>query len=626
MKKKKGKFEIGKIIVKKKQFGFIAETQIFISKQDLNDALDRDTVKYEIIEKDDLFINGDNSQKQAGRVVEIIQRYKDKFVVEIINASSKVIATFFDKKIHKTISITNHPNAFVGEMVYVQITSFNSNNFQGKFLKSLGHKDDQGVDIASIVCDLNISNEFSPEAHEEIAKISLLTEQLKKTKKFKDLTQKAFFTIDPTDSKDFDDSIFVESLPNNRIAVYVAIADVWSYLKHFPEIEKEAQARGNTYYLSNSVIPMLPFALSNNYCSLVEGEERNTLVAKFVLDEEGCISSKEIEIFPAIIKSQKRFTYDEVNEYFDDPSSKKDWSKEICQALDLSLKGYKLMDVQRSKKGYLNVDRHEHKFKYDEKNEIIETFLYKSGVAQKLIECYMVTANEIVANFFKEKQIDTLFRFHDKPKEEKITHFLDVCKEIKADNAGLSNKNCSVQKFNEIVKKNEKHPLFSILLTSLLHSTSKAVYDIKHSSHFNLNLENYLHFTSPIRRIADLIVHKLLWMLVFDAESYSSEDIQKTNESLFEIASTATESDGKASFAEDSINKRKIFKFLRKKYQNKYPAVVVSKNKYGFCAKIDGIFEVFIKSLENLKLGQKINIQYSEKNDEYSLLSTKQIW
>ena len=390
----------------------------------------------------------------------------------------------------------------------------------------------------------------------------------KEPKNHGDFTHIPFVTIDGEDSKDFDDAVWSDRLINNNVKMMVAISDVSFFVSKNDPLDLEARKRGNSFYFPDRVIPMFPEELSNNICSLVPKKNRLCLIIEATLNSNGEIQEKKIH--RGIIRSQARFTYSEV----EDIINNKKRNNNSIQINNL-YETYKILKSNSLNRGKISFKTNEYKIKINKDRNFQFEKIFPLA-SYKIIEEFMIVANIIVADFFVKKKIQTIFRNHDKPSKEKINNLKLVLKE----NNIFFKKNFSNQKDYNYLIQNIKKTEQMYINDILLKSQSKAYYDNKNRGHFGLALENYTHFTSPIRRYSDLIVHRDL------IESYFLK--KTTVYPLPEIGTYLTNQEKKADSLERNIVERACSLYLR------------NINKYQFFGIIDAIesFGIFIKSID----------------------------
>ena len=488
------------------------DADVLVEQRNLNRGLHGDIVAVAVGERK-------NKNKYEGKILEIIERKKEVFVgvfeknkdYAFVNTRNARMYTdfFIDKEEMKSYQ--------EGEKVAVEIKSWDSpkNSPEGKIIKSFGFGDDS-LDAYSILYEYGLSTEFEEKVEEEAKKISpeIKKEEIKKRR---DLRGELTFTIDPVDAKDFDDAISFKKIEENKYEVGVHIADVSHYVRPGTKIDDEAQNRATSVYLVDRVIPMLPETLSNNLCSLRPNEEKLTFSAVFVMNKNGDI--KEEWFGKTITESDVRLSYEEAQHIIETeektiPKEKTILNKEkkvtnnLVEAVTTLNQVAKTIRKKRINKGAIIFDKSEIKFKLDEKNNPKEVVFKTAKSANKLIEEFMLLANRKVAEKMKKGKERFVFRVHDQPDEEKLKNLQTVVKRL-GYNLDLKKNNLN-DSLNTLLEntfgKNEQN----LIDTLMIRSMSKAEYTTKNIGHYGLAFDNYTHFTSPIRRYPDVLVHRLI--------------------------------------------------------------------------------------------------------------------
>jgi ribonuclease R len=519
---KSGNEIIGKVDYVNSRFAFIIsddiEQDVLVRTEDLKTALDDDLVKVRIysVKKDG---------RPIGAVTEIIKRHRMEFVgrIEVHHNYAFVIPDF--KKMHHDIFIRVEgiKKAKNNDKVIARIIDFKEGdkNPLGEVIKILGPAGNNEAEIHSIMAEFGLPFYFDDRILKQAEKIDgdISSDEIKKRRDFRAVTT---FTIDPQDAKDFDDAISLKELDNGNYELGVHIADVTHYVKPGTEIDREAFKRATSVYLVDRTIPMLPERLSNDLCSLRPREDKFTFSAIFELD--GNADVKNQWFGRTIIHSDRRFTYEEAQERLE--SHKGDFSKELAILDDLAKK----LRADRYRKGSINFETTEVRFELSDDGKPIAIVPKQRKDAHKLIEEFMLLANKRVAEYIFGKSsgngnLTFVYRIHDDPDVEKLQvfssfakkfgHYLDFKKE------GIAR---ALNKLmDEIVGKPEQNVLENLAIRSM----AKAKYSIQQKGHFGLSFPHYTHFTSPIRRYPDMMVHRLLAHYMTGGTTVSSEDYDK---------------------------------------------------------------------------------------------------
>ena len=573
--------KIGKIAINKKGFGFLIldkEDDIYIDAENLNGAIHNDTVLVEIIKK---------GLKPEGRVLKIVKRNLDNLVGEIYFANDKVMLKPDDDKLKLTIFITNETskNCVEGHKVLCSLKKkLNTNTYLADCLKILGHKDDAGVDILSIAYKYGINNEFSAEVLHELDKIPNEVDPSELVNR-KDLTNEIIFTIDGADTKDIDDAISL-TYDDDTYTLGVHIADVSHYVKENTALGDEAYNRGTSAYLADTVIPMLPHKLSNGICSLNEGVIRLTMSCVMKINHAGDIIS--YDIFPSYIKSRKKMTYHEVNEILEHKSIPTGYEP----YKDILLKMNELAKILRKKKvsrGYIEFDIDEAKIIQDENGKAIDIQKRTRGDGENLIEDFMIAANETVATHISNMELPFIYRVHALPNTEKIEDFLNL---VKALGYTIHTKITEITPITmqRLLNELKDKPEFFILSSLLLRSMKKAEYSKTNIGHFGLASKNYTHFTSPIRRLPDLIVHRLLKTYLIKKD-YSMSTIDYLESYLVTSAEHASEREVASINAERDVDDMKMAEYMESHIGEEYDGIISSVTNFGFFVQLPNLIE-----------------------------------
>ena len=438
-----------------------------------------------------------------------------------------------------------------GEKVAVEIKSWEKpkDSPQGRIIKSFGFGDD-ALDAYSILYEYGLSTEFEQEVEEEAAKIKPIIKK-EEIKKRRDMRGTMTFTIDPVDAKDFDDAISFKVLGENKYEVGVHIADVSHYVTPGSKIDEEAQNRATSVYLVDRVIPMLPETLSNNLCSLRPNEEKLTFSAVFVMKKNGEVIEEWYG--KTVTESDCRLSYEEAQYIIEKESTtipkeetilkeEKRVTQKIVEAITTLNSVAKTIRNKRINNGALIFDKSEIKFQLDEKNQPVKILFKTAKSANKLIEEFMLLANKKVAEKMKQSNERFVYRVHDQPDHEKLENLQTIVKRL-GYNLKLSNSELNGS-LNDLLKKAFGKNEQNLIDTLMIRSMSKAEYTTKNIGHYGLSFENYTHFTSPIRRYPDVLVHRLIQAEI-EKQKIKTEEIETLckHSTHMEILATKAERD-----------------------------------------------------------------------------------
>lgn len=506
----KGKKEqnlTGTISVNTRGVGFLRAPdlleEIEIENQYLNTALNNDEAEVAILSR----VKGERTK---GKVVKIIGRSRTSFV-GVAEVEKHIFVIPDDRRMYRDILIDkeNSMNCRTGDKVHVELLPWNDakKNPEGKILKIIGRKGEHNTEMEAIVIESGFDNAFPPEVEREANDIAekekaRLSEE---TGLRTDLRSITTFTIDPFDAKDFDDALSVNKLSDGSYEIGIHIADVSHYVRPGTVIDAEARKRSLSVYLVDRTIPMLPEVLSNDLCSLNEKVDRLAFSAIFTFNSKHQITRRWFG--KTVINSDKRFTYEEAQEVLD--------KKTGLFFEELALLNTIAYELRKEKfaAGAIDFETTEVKFRLDENGRPIEVYKKERFDTHKLVEDFMLLANREVAEFIhkahKPKNGASLYRIHDLPDPQKITDLMLFLKALGYE-YGNSDGKITSKEINELIKKANDTPQESLIKTAAIRSMAKAIYSTKNIGHFGLAFRFYTHFTSPIRRYPDLVVHRIL--------------------------------------------------------------------------------------------------------------------
>ena len=581
----------GELILNDKGFGFIEIGKdikdVYVNEKNINGAQDGDTVLFEYLNKEEL--------KPEGKIIKVIKRNYDPLVGEVLLIDGDYFVKP-DKK-GKNIYIPREylNGAVEGHKVVVE--PLKEGNRVGKITKIIGHKNDVGVDILSFVYEYNFSPEFPKEVIDELDSIPQflssndIQESLANGRK--DLRDEVIFTIDGADTKDIDDAISIEKISDKEYILGVHIADVSYYVKEGSKIDEEAYFRGTSVYLVDRVLPMLPHKLSNGICSLNEQEDRFALSCIMHIDDQGNVT--KYEITPSIIRSRKKMTYDNVNLILEDntiPEGYEDFADTLITMQELS----KILRKKMIKRGYIEFESTEAKIIVDESCHPIEIKAREQRTGEELIENFMIVANETVASSIFYKNLPGIYRVHDKPNEKRIEEFLKFLSLHGYTTVG-KNKIESSKDLQKILNSLENVPEAKVLSDIAIRSQAKAVYSDVNIGHFGLGSKCYSHFTSPIRRYPDLILHRLVKEYNYN---YSEDIINKNKEYLPVATEHLSTREQEAQNCERDVDKMKKAEYMMDHIGDIYEGIISGVQEFGFFVELDNTVEGLVR-VEDIK-------------------------
>ena len=579
----------GKIDIAKNGYGFLVqdngEEDIFINRDNLNGAIADDIVLVDVFTR-----NG----KFEGKVIKILERQLNRIVGEILYVDGLPTIIPDDKKLNLEIKLENHfANLVDGHKVLVElIKQISDKKFIGLVVKIIGHKNDPDIDILSIAYKHGIELEFPEEVSEELKKIPEIVLEKDKIGRV-DLTNEMIFTIDGDDTKDIDDAISIKKT-NDCYELGVHIADVTFYVRPNTAIYNEAYKRGTSSYLADRVLPMLPHELSNGICSLNPGVERLAISVIMTIDSTGEV--KDYDILPSVIKSRKQMTYKCVNKILIDgivPNGYELYKDNLLLMKELA----DILRKRKIQKGYIEFDIPEAKIIQDENGKCIDVIKREQLDGEKLIEDFMIVANETIATHIFNMGLPFIYRVHGMPKPEKITDFLNLLKllNININTKGIDTSSKGMQR---IINELKEHKSATILSSMLLRSMQKAIYSSNNIGHFGLALKNYTHFTSPIRRFPDTTVHELLRTYLFNKQ-IDNDTIDFYQKRLIEIADYSSEREQAAVEAEREVSDMKMAEYMENHIGEEFDGIITTVTNFGFFVELPNLIEglVHISSL-----------------------------
>jgi ribonuclease R len=571
------------------------EKDVFVSARKLHNALHGDKVKVYIYAKK-------RGRKNEGEVVEIIQRLKTDFIGVIKISDRFAFVTVDDKKMLQDIFVplSDLAGAKNGQKVQVAITDWpeGAKNPVGKIINILGTEGENDTEMNAILAQYGFPLSFPAEVEKEANEIpeQISEEEIKDRRDFRETVT---FTIDPADAKDFDDAISFKKLPNGNYEIGVHIADVSHYVKPKSYLDKEAYSRATSVYLVDRVIPMLPERLSNGVCSLRPHEDKLCFAAVFELDEQANIIEEWFG--RTVIHSDRRFSYEEAQEVLENKEG--DYAAELVKLNELA---YILRD-RKFKNGAISFESTEVKFKLDEKGKPVGVYVKERKDAHKLIEDFMLLANKKVAEFIAKKgkgkqKYTFVYRSHDSPNLENLGTFAVFAARfgykinMKTDKEIAKSLNFLME---DVEGKKEQNVLTQLAIRSM----AKAVYTTKKTSHYGLAFDHYTHFTSPIRRYPDVMVHRLL-AAYLNGERSANEDEYET------AASHSSAMEKRAADAERASIKYKQVEYLEDNVGKLFTGIISGVTEWG----------MYVELLENKCEGM---IRLKDIADDFYVLDEK---
>lgn len=601
----------GIISMTAKGVGYVAipdrEEDIEISEDKTGVALHGDTVLVKLLSQERM-------RCPQGEVIKVITRRKETFVGTIIIEKGRKVFVADNRKTNVHFSIPQ--DATPDYKVLVKLISWTDRKElpKAEILQVIGKKGDNNSEMHSIILDRGFSPTFPQIVEEEAEAIKKSSDEdfAKEIKNRRDMRGTLTFTIDPFDAKDFDDAISYKKLDNDLLEIGIHIADVSHYVRPKTELDAEAQKRATSIYLVDRTIPMLPEILSNDLCSLKPNEDKLTFSAIFEMDKNGVISKSWFG--KTVINSDKRFTYEEAQESI---VGKSELYREELQTLN---KIAKILLAKRSLQGAISFEQDEVKFVLDENGKPLRVIRKIRFDAHKLIEEFMLLANREVARFinkiYKPKNKGDrplfLYRIHDVPDYERIAE-LSVFVKALGHELPLKEGHVTGKDLNALFKRLEGKAEEGIVKTAAIRSMAKAIYSIKNIGHYGLAFDYYTHFTSPIRRYSDTLVHRLLEQYL-EGKTISHQDF-----AFYEkMASQTTEAEIRATDAERESIKLKQVEFMQDKIGQIFEGIVSGVTEWGMY-----IEEKETKSEGLIRLRDMKDDYYRLESKKYSLIGEK---
>ena len=618
-------FVKGEISISSGNFGFLdinGEVSVFIPGSYLNTAMNGDTVLVRILKE------SSDGKKREGEVYKVVKRNRDVIVgvfehnlsFGFVRPRNSPKDIYIPKKLIK--------GAKTGDLVAVKVDFWGDEKRkpEGEIVSVLGSPKDTEALISSLLLNEGIEEKFPNEVLQELDKIDEdFSEELKNRK---DLRHLDIITIDGSDAKDLDDAVYVEKTEDGY-KLFVSIADVSYYVRENSEIDTEALKRGNSIYLVDRVIPMLPRKLSNNLCSLNPNEDKLTFTVEMDLDKKGKVVRNDF--YKSVIKSKYRMTYENVNTILEKNEESEEYRnlydkyRKIDEMLKNMLELSKIIRNNKKRRGSIDFELPEIKVVLDENKAVKDIVLRSRGEAERIIEDFMVIANETVAEKLFWEEIPAIYRVHEDPDKAKVQALNETLIKFGYSLKGLEEMHPG--KFQNIIERTTGLPEGYLIHKLILRAMQRARYANKNLGHFGLASKYYLHFTSPIRRYSDLIVHRMLGRSI---EKFMSEKEKAKYGANFEaIASSISRTERVADKLEEDSVKIKLIEYMQDKIGQVYIARLSGMNKNKIFMELENHIEVvynvttardnFIYDEENFKIIDKRN------NESYTMGSTMKV-
>ena len=589
-----GLIKTGVVDIKSAGYGFVMvegeEDDYYVSPSELKGVFDGDTIKF--------YPYNDGDKHLCAIVIDVIDRANKTIIGKYKRKNKKGTARCFiisnnpnfDVKVH----VPNDPSIEDGMIVVGKLKYIDYNNIHAKVIEVLGRPNDPGIDISQIALEYGFNHKFDEEIENELSNISDTVLPDEKVGRL-DCTDRLIFTIDGDDSKDFDDAVDIIKYPDGSYRLGVYIADVSHYVKEGSKLDEIAFSKGTSVYLADRVIPMLPFKLSNGICSLNPNVERLALGCIMDISKEGNLTNYEIR--ECVIKSKYRMTYSNVNKIIDgDEELSKEYFELVPSIMNMVELSEKIRRI-RTKKGALEFDVPEYKFDLDSDGSPININLRDRDKAEKLIEDFMLMANETVAYNMKIMSLPCVYRIHEKPDQEKLKEAFSMLGKMGV-SVELPKKEIKAKQLQIALDKIEESANKPILSNILLRSMMKAKYSHDCLGHYGLAMHYYCHFTSPIRRYPDLLTHRIIKRVLVNPTNLEG-DLTHFNQILPNAADMCSKQERKAVECERAVNDM-LSAWYMSKYKGKFmEGTITSVTSFGMFVTLDNGIEGLV-SLNNL--------------------------
>lgn len=579
----------------KSGFGFVTpdkavcDRDIFIPAGKTKGALDGDRVRVSYR----TFSSSGGSVRTEGRVLAVEEGVRTLYGVVVwmregVGRHRRTVARLSPTRARLPFlpEIEGGLTAEEGDLVEARILRREGENLSCEVVRVFGNADKKDANYGAILADCGIPVDFSPEALAEAERVA--KEPVARTERL-DLTGDIIFTIDGADAKDLDDAVSLSRTADDGYLLGVHIADVSHYVKEKTPLDRAAMARGTSVYFVDKVVPMLPPTLSNGACSLNAGEDKYALSALITLSPAGDILSTEIH--ESVIRSRVRGVYSEVNDLFKEGQSSCFYPKyaEVYDTLSAMRQLFSLLEKKNSARGAITLDRPEPVISLGEDGMPCDVRVRERGEAERLIEAFMLVANEAVARKMKAQGIPCVYRVHAAPSEEKAEELTTFLHNIDFDTSYIQKNAVTAKALSAILDKAKERDIAEVVSYVVLRSMAKAEYSARAEGHFGLSLPLYCHFTSPIRRVSDLAVHRILHGVLFDGESP-----KKYESYAARAAAAATEGELRALSAERRIEDLYKVLYMQDKVGETFPATVSSVTAFGVFATLSNTIEGLI--------------------------------
>ena len=575
-------------------FGFLIvdenEDDMFIGRNDVGYAIDGDTVEA-VIKKPANRLKGTAAEaKIVGIVERSLKTVVGKFILDDEKPKYAGYIKSKNQKIQQKIYIKKEPVVLDGtEIIKVDIDKYPTRGhdyFVGQVRDIVGHQGDVGIDVLEVLESMDIVSDFPDDVLAEANAVPNVPTNKDLIGRV-DLRQEVTFTIDGADAKDLDDAVHIKLLDNGHFELGVHIADVSYYVTEGSALNREAVARGTSVYVTDRVVPMLPERLSNGICSLNPNVDRLTQSCLMEIDRKGRVVNHQI--CQSVINTTFRMTYSDVNAILAGDDELAEKYQPIVESIHHMADLHAILEKMRVRRGALNFDTNEAKIIINDKGMPVDIVLRQRGVAERMIESFMLAANETVAEHFSKRKLPFIYRIHEEPKAEKLQKFLDYASIFGIHIHGTANK-ITQQALQEFMAKVENKPGADVLNMMLLRSMQQARYSEHNHGHYGLAAEYYTHFTSPIRRYPDLLVHRM----IREYTQVTDEKIEHFRQVIPELATSSSTLERRAIDAERVVEAMKKAEYMEEYVGEEFEGVVSSVVKFGLFIELPNTIEGLI--------------------------------
>ncbi|HHL0533287.1 TPA: ribonuclease R [Streptococcus agalactiae] len=575
-------------------FGFLSidqdEDDMFIGKNDIAYAIDGDTVEA-VVKKPADRLNGTAAE---ARVVNIVERslktLVGKFVLDDERPKYAGYIKSKNQKINQKIYIRKEPVVLDGtEIIKVDIDKYPTRGhdyFVASVRDIVGHQGDVGIDVLEVLESMDIVSEFPEDVIAEANAIPDAPTEKDLIGRV-DLRQEVTFTIDGADAKDLDDAVHIKLLDNGHFELGVHIADVSYYVTEGSALNREALSRGTSVYVTDRVVPMLPERLSNGICSLNPNLDRLTQSCIMEIDQNGRVVNHQIT--QSVINTTYRMTYTAVNDIIAGDEEICSEYESIVSSVQHMVTLHHTLEAMRTRRGALNFDTSEAKIMVNDKGTPVDIVIRNRGIAERMIESFMLAANETVAEHYARLKLPFIYRIHEEPKAEKLQKFIDYASVFGVQIQGTATK-ITQSALQDFMKKVQGQPGSEVLSMMLLRSMQQARYSEHNHGHYGLAAEYYTHFTSPIRRYPDLLVHRM----IRDYDDKAMDKADHFANLIPEIATQTSSLERRAIDAEHIVEAMKKAEYMEEYVGEEFEGVVASVVKFGMFVELPNTIEGLI--------------------------------